>query len=67
MAALLNLILPLLFFTAIGLVIYAVILLVIAWKRRSKPLRIKALKLMGIPIIYILYTLIYFYIKSQAR
>src|SRR4051794_17602872 len=50
---LLNFILPVLFIASIGLIIYAIILLIRSFKNRSKQLRLKALKIIIAPLLYI--------------
>lgn len=52
-AALINLILPLLVFVSLGFIIYAIILLIRSWIKKSRLLRIKAFKVAILPIIYI--------------
>lgn len=52
-AALINLLLPLLFFVSLGFIIYAIILLIRSRIKKSKLLRIRALKVGILPIVYI--------------
>jgi len=52
-AALINLILPLLFILSIGFLIYAIVLYILSLAKKSRLLRTKSLKISILPLLYI--------------
>jgi hypothetical protein len=63
-AALINLILPLLFLISIGFLLYSIVLFVLSLVRKSRQLRIRSFKVAILPFLYIVGTLSLFRLQD---